>query len=326
HSRTPCGDAPACGTVSGVWSDRAVTQTPRPDHIPGPRTAAARAGARVWPGELDGLLDRDWTPAAGGGTGPGERDRWVVRGGPGSGKTALLVDVVRSAVTGGAGLDGVLVLTASATAGAALLEDVTAGLGPEYVVGTDAPARTVHSLAHAVLRLAAARADAPPCPRWDSPASCATCCCGHSNGGSAPVDSRGSGSPRGGPRGRRRQGSSVGTRSRWRCVPGCAAENPASRSRSPPPNSWVRRWTHWAPTRGCARCPGRVAWSRSTPPTTSIRARPSSTPRSAAVRACWSWWRTGTRRSSGSGAWTAGSPAPSLTRVAGRSTCGRGIA
>lgn len=116
----------------------------------------------MWPGELDGLLDRDWTPAAGGGTGPGERDRWVVRGGPGSGKTALLVDVVRSAVTGGAGLDGVLVLTASATAGAALLEDVTAGLGPEYVVGTDAPVRTVHSLAHAVLRLAAARADAPP--------------------------------------------------------------------------------------------------------------------------------------------------------------------
>jgi superfamily I DNA/RNA helicase/RecB family exonuclease len=72
------------------------------------------------------------------------------------------VDVVRAAVSGGAGLDGVLVLTGSATAGAALLEEVTRGLPPDSVVGTDAPVRTVHSLAHAVVRLAAARVDAPP--------------------------------------------------------------------------------------------------------------------------------------------------------------------
>ncbi|WP_309234186.1 UvrD-helicase domain-containing protein, partial [Dietzia sp. SYD-A1] len=84
-----------------------------------------------------------------------------MRGGPGSGKTSLLVDVVRAAVTGGVGMDGVLVLTGSATAGAAVLEEITRGLPSEVVVGTDAPVRTVHSLAHAVVRLAAARVDAP---------------------------------------------------------------------------------------------------------------------------------------------------------------------
>ncbi len=112
---------------------------------------------RSWPPRLDGLLGRDW-----GAHTAGDRDRWVVRGGPGSGKTSLIVDTVRSAVTGGVGLDGVLVLTASAAAGVDLLDEVTRGLGPEFVVGTDSPVRTVHSLAYAVVRLAAARVDAPP--------------------------------------------------------------------------------------------------------------------------------------------------------------------
>lgn len=144
-------------------TDSEPTATPVPDPVPDPAPAPGHdpgqrsRPARVWPAELAGLLDRGWTPGAD--AGPG---RWVVRGGPGSGKTSLIVDVVRAAVTGGAGLDGVLVLTASARAGAELLEEVTAGLGPDLVVGTDAPVRTVHSLAHAVLRLAAARADAPP--------------------------------------------------------------------------------------------------------------------------------------------------------------------
>lgn len=118
---------------------------------------AEPAAAREWPPELDGLLHHDWSSRT-----ATRHGRWVVRGGPGTGKTSLAVDVVRAAVTGGVGLDGVLVVTASATAGSALLEEVTSGIGPEFVVGTDAPVRTVHSLAHAVLRLAAARADAPP--------------------------------------------------------------------------------------------------------------------------------------------------------------------
>lgn len=139
-----------------MWSHRAVIDLAETS-VP-----TGSAAAREWPPELDALLqwqEERWTGTQR--TDPAQA-RWVVRGGPGSGKTALVADVVRAAVTGGAGMDGVLVLTASATAGAALLEDVTSGLGPEFVVGTDAPVRTVHSLAHAVLRLAAARADAPP--------------------------------------------------------------------------------------------------------------------------------------------------------------------
>ncbi|MGN0102097.1 MAG: PD-(D/E)XK nuclease family protein [Dietzia sp.] len=148
--------APAPGTVGTVGS------APGPDgSAPGPAggadLAAHAAGRRSWPAGLADLVGRDWgsAPAA-------HRDRWVVRGGPGSGKTSLIVDVVRAAVTGGVGLDGVLVLTGSATAAAALLEEATGGMPPELVVGTDAPVRTVHSLAHAVVRLSAARADAPP--------------------------------------------------------------------------------------------------------------------------------------------------------------------
>ena len=117
----------------------------------------ASAPLREWPAGLHGLVGRVWDPRP-----AGRQDRWVVRGGPGSGKTSLIADVVRAAVTDGVGMDGVLVLTGSATAGAALLEEVTRGLPPSLVVGTDAPVRTVHSLAHAVVRLAAARVDAPP--------------------------------------------------------------------------------------------------------------------------------------------------------------------
>ena len=134
-----------------MWSHRAVTEAAStiPDAHPG-------EPARAWPDELAGLVDRDWAAPR------GRQERWVVRGGPGSGKTSLIVDVLRAAVLGGVGLDGVLVLTGSARAGAALLEETTRGLPPGLVVGTDAPVRTVHSLAHAVLRLAAARVDASP--------------------------------------------------------------------------------------------------------------------------------------------------------------------
>lgn len=136
---------------------------------PAPPPIADRVGAtgrgghpagstdRAWPAELADLVSRDWAVSP-----TGRQDRWVVRGGPGSGKTSLIVDVVRSAVAGGVGMDGVLVLTGSASAAASLLDEATRGMPPEAVVGTDAPVRTVHSLAHAVVRLAAARADAPP--------------------------------------------------------------------------------------------------------------------------------------------------------------------
>ncbi|NLT56189.1 MAG: UvrD-helicase domain-containing protein, partial [Actinomycetales bacterium] len=155
-----------------MWSHRAVTDPAEtPLDQPGGRARVepgGRAGAdpgatdgaagtqRSWPVELAELLGRDWAA-------PRRRqDRWVVRGGPGSGKSALVVDVVREAVLGGVGLDGVLVLTGSSRAAAETLEEITRGLPPGLVVGTDAPVRTVHSLAFAVVRLAAARNDAPP--------------------------------------------------------------------------------------------------------------------------------------------------------------------
>ena len=101
-------------TVGGVWSHLAVTESAAA-FVPGTPSAPADGGspvAREWPAELDGVLHRDWGPGA-----AREQERWVVRGGPGSGKSSLLVDVVRAAVMGGVGLDGVLVLSASATAG-----------------------------------------------------------------------------------------------------------------------------------------------------------------------------------------------------------------
>ena len=122
---------------------------------PTPRPGGG-ATPRSWPSALADLVDRDWSAPR------GPQDRWVVRGGPGSGKTSLIVDVVREAVVAGVGLDGVLVLTGSARAAADLLDEATRGLPAGLVVGTDAPVRTVHSLAHAVVRLAAARVDAPP--------------------------------------------------------------------------------------------------------------------------------------------------------------------
>jgi len=112
---------------------------------------------RRWPERLAPLLGR-----AGELPRVTDRERWVVRGGPGTGKTALVADVVRAALLGGTRLDQVLVLTHSAVAGAALLDEVTTDLAGTGVVGTDPPIRTVHSLAFGILRLAASRADAPP--------------------------------------------------------------------------------------------------------------------------------------------------------------------
>src|SRR5690606_15869412 len=123
----------------GVWSHLAVTESAAAPITGTPITGTPMTGApmtgtsaivppasaplREWPAGLHGLVGRVWDPRP-----AGRQDRWVVRGGPGSGKTSLIADVVRAAVTDGVGMDGVLVLTGSATAGAALLEEVTRGL------------------------------------------------------------------------------------------------------------------------------------------------------------------------------------------------------
>ena len=92
----------------------------------------------------------------------GVRRRRVLRGGPGTGKSAAVADVVRSALAAGVGLDQMLVLTHTAALGAGVLDRATADVDPTRVAGTGSPVRTVHSLAYGILRLAAARADAPP--------------------------------------------------------------------------------------------------------------------------------------------------------------------
>ena len=93
---------------------------------------------------------------------------WQVQGGPGTGKSSLLVDLAVAKISGGEDPESVLVLTQSRRAATAVREQITAGLfGFEQERGPQATreplVRTVHSYAFAVLRLqAAAHGNAPP--------------------------------------------------------------------------------------------------------------------------------------------------------------------
>ncbi|QCQ91946.1 ATP-dependent helicase [Rhodococcus sp. SGAir0479] len=115
----------------------------------------APAPARVLTGAPPG---RGWHP-------------WQILGGPGTGKTSLVVDAAVARITAGADPESVLVLTQSRRAANAVREQITAGLlGAESgaaAVGrpraTREPlVRTVHSYAFAVLRLQAAAHGNPP--------------------------------------------------------------------------------------------------------------------------------------------------------------------
>ena len=103
----------SCGLIGTVTQPvDASSATSTAASTAGPNAAAPVDGAvRPWPAELDDLVGRSWLASS-----DGRRDRWVVRGGPGSGKTSLIVDVVRAALAGGVGMDGVLVLSGSARA------------------------------------------------------------------------------------------------------------------------------------------------------------------------------------------------------------------
>ncbi|MGW0021091.1 ATP-dependent helicase [Rhodococcus sp. NPDC003382] len=92
---------------------------------------------------------------------------WQILGGPGTGKTSLLVDLAVSRIAAGAEPESVLVLTHSRRAATAVREEITAGLLREgNVTGARATreplVRTVHSYAFAVLRLQASRHGNPP--------------------------------------------------------------------------------------------------------------------------------------------------------------------
>ncbi|MEU0495710.1 ATP-dependent DNA helicase [Mycobacterium sp. NPDC006124] len=96
-------------------------------------------------------------------TDPGLRGTVRLIGGPGTGKTSLLVDAAASRIAAGLAPESVLLLTGSARLSATARALVTSALlanGPSAV--REPMVRTVHSYAFAVLRLAAQRNGDPP--------------------------------------------------------------------------------------------------------------------------------------------------------------------
>lgn len=97
-------------------------------------------------------------------TEPGLRGTVRLLGGPGTGKSALLVRTAAAHVAAGTDPESVLLLTGSATLGGRARAAVTAALlgGGGPVAVREPLVRTVHSYAFAVLRLAAQRNGDPP--------------------------------------------------------------------------------------------------------------------------------------------------------------------
>lgn len=98
---------------------------------------------------------------------PGARGLIRIVGGPGTGKTSLLVDAAVAAVDAGVGPESVLLLTGSGRIGmrqrSALTMALLRATGPGTSAIREPVVRSVHSYAYAVLRRAAERAgDAPP--------------------------------------------------------------------------------------------------------------------------------------------------------------------
>ncbi|WP_167105041.1 ATP-dependent DNA helicase [Mycobacterium sp. DL592] len=99
---------------------------------------------------------------------PGLRGTFRIVGGPGTGKSSLLVAAAAAHITAGADPESVLLLTGSGRLAAAARSAVTAELlkarsaQPCRAVVREPLVRSVHSYAFAVLRQAAARAGDPP--------------------------------------------------------------------------------------------------------------------------------------------------------------------
>lgn len=129
------------------------------------RRNAAAPRARLWGAEVRALFEAN---AAVGPIRPGWRP-WQVLGGPGTGKTALLVDLAADRIAAGADPESVLVLTHSKQAASAVRDAVTRRLaGPGGAEGgvpgaTREPlVRTLHSYAFSVLRRHAVAHGNPP--------------------------------------------------------------------------------------------------------------------------------------------------------------------
>ena len=110
-----------------------------------------------------------WGAEAGAVVQPGTRGRVRVLGGPGTGKSSLLVDAAVSRIAAGVDPESVLLLTGSGRLGMRARTALTTALlrsrapGPCRAAVREPLVRTVHSYAYAVLRRAAERAgDAPP--------------------------------------------------------------------------------------------------------------------------------------------------------------------
>jgi superfamily I DNA/RNA helicase/RecB family exonuclease len=109
-----------------------------------------------------------WSPEARAVLDPGLRGVVRVLGGPGTGKSCLLIDAAAARIAAGADPESVLLLTGSGRIGARARSALTTTLlrsqevGPCRAVIREPLVRSVHSYAFAVLRLAARRAGGPP--------------------------------------------------------------------------------------------------------------------------------------------------------------------
>ena len=109
-----------------------------------------------------------WGPHAHTVLDPDLRGTVRVLGGPGTGKSSLLIDVAAARIGAGADPESILLLTGSGRLGAQARSALTArllgphqaGAGPAVI--REPLVRSVHSYAFAVLRLAAQRAGGPP--------------------------------------------------------------------------------------------------------------------------------------------------------------------
>jgi superfamily I DNA/RNA helicase/RecB family exonuclease len=109
-----------------------------------------------------------WGPEARTVLDPGLRGMMRVLGGPGTGKSSLLIDVAAARIHAGADPESVLLLTGSGRISSQARSALTAKLLAPQNVGVrpavirEPLVRSVHSYAFAVLRLAAQRAGGPP--------------------------------------------------------------------------------------------------------------------------------------------------------------------
>ncbi|WP_439029633.1 ATP-dependent helicase [Gordonia terrae] len=148
--------------ITGAQAPRSALRT----RLVSAPTAADRP--RHWPPELAAVIDPPTSRPA------GEEQAWQpirVHGGPGSGKTALIVDAaVARLVDPATDPESVLVLASSRRAAVALREEITrrvlsAGSGGRRVLGgalREPLVRTIHSYAFAILRLQAQAHGNPP--------------------------------------------------------------------------------------------------------------------------------------------------------------------